>query len=283
MWASDAMERTIAAARLGNKELAKRYCDEAVEHMRNQISAARQLLDQIKDPKLRKEMSDAIDRLERLIPEIQEAAAYAAAHPDDPAAQKRLRDLMEKARKEMNTIGNITKKHEEQRLREEAEKPKETFTINKAVPQDLSNAMKGVMSAGSGSIFPANSPQGKLVASSKLMVQLMERLAIAADQKDLKGVIAASKEIFAVILEIQKQAQIVHDECRDPKLKEQLANSMGVPKNFTMQLKIIATMKAAQGFETKDKEQIFGLSKKVCNSVEEVVRSSEIAALAKKK
>lgn len=90
------------AAQRGDRGEVERQLKDLRDFIQRRVELGRELADQVDDPVLKKQILDACNELERLLPLIEEAARYAAAHPDDPAAQKRLQDLLD----QMNAAAN---------------------------------------------------------------------------------------------------------------------------------------------------------------------------------
>ena len=118
---------------------------------------------------------------------------------------------------------------------EYAESMKAIRVIDSRVPQDLSDALKGVLMAANATKFGADTPQGHLVRIGKLVAELLEKLAIATDKKVM---IETSRAIAEAIKDVHKYSLEIADSCGNPRLKDNILNASGVPKNFGTQLKV---------------------------------------------
>lgn len=83
----------------------ERQLNDLRDFVKRRVELGRELADQVDDPAIKKQILDACNELERLLPLIEDAARYAAAHPEDAEAQKRLADLLDQMR---NAAARIT-------------------------------------------------------------------------------------------------------------------------------------------------------------------------------
>jgi len=128
---------------------------------------------------------------------------------------------------------------------------------------------------------PTIMEQKKLLDIAREIGKEMELLSIAAQKGSIEDLIAISKKLAGMIDGVQKNAIEIANKCTDPILKEQLLAVCKVPKNFSVQLKIIAAVKAAS-LAKHDKSaeyQLVVCAQGLANSVIQTVKASEAASL----
>jgi len=121
----------------------------------------------------------------------------------------------------------------------------------------------------------------KLLDIAREIGKEMELLSIAAQKGNIEDLIAISKKLAGMIDGVQKNAIDIASKCTDPILKEQLLAVCKVPKNFSVQLKIIAAVKAAS-LAKHDKSaeyQLVVCAQGLANSVIQTVKAAEAASL----
>eukprot|EP01117_Protostelium_nocturnum_P012480 TRINITY_DN4600_c1_g2_i1.p1 TRINITY_DN4600_c1_g2~~TRINITY_DN4600_c1_g2_i1.p1 ORF type:complete len:1835 (+),score=918.66 TRINITY_DN4600_c1_g2_i1:1143-6647(+) len=114
--------------------------------------------------------------------------------------------------------------------------------------------------------------------------------AIAAEMKNLSKnskkteMIVAAKNIAGHIENVQKLSNQLAEPCTNPKLKDALLNLSRVPKNFSVQLKIIAAVKSDSGDGDKTAfTQLATCATGLSQSVVKCAHAAEAAALASPK
>jgi len=114
------IEQLQAAVREGRVKDALALVGALIQQLQNQVDFGRELAKSIDDPVLKKKLLDACDTLERIIPQLLPATQDALNHPNDPAAQRRLADLLSEAKKANDTITDIA-----QQIKRMRNKPRE--------------------------------------------------------------------------------------------------------------------------------------------------------------
>jgi len=92
--------------------------------------------------------------------------------------------------------------------------------------------------------------------------------------------ITAARNIAGMVGKIQEISNKISAKCGDPKLKERLLALCRVPKNFAVQLKIIAAVKASSGENDQAAvHQLVTCAEGVANSVVATVKAAEAASI----
>jgi hypothetical protein len=122
--------------------------------------------------------------------------------------------------------------------------------------------------------------QKNLLAIADGIAEQMEKLAKAAAANNKTDMIEISRTLATMITQIQSFSSEIAAKCTDPTLKAQLLSICRVPKNFAVQLKIIAAVKATG----KDNDptaalQLVTCAKGLANSVVQTVKAAEAASL----
>eukprot|EP00727_Mastigamoeba_balamuthi_P000611 m51a1_g10547 hypothetical protein (1163) ;mRNA; r:26595-30557 len=77
------------------------------------------------------------------------------------------------------------------------------------------------------------------------LTDAMKRLAEAARNGQREHLVVTAREIAALIAKICAELEAVADRCRDPRFKDRIKRSLMALRNFSVQLKIVAAVKAA--------------------------------------
>jgi len=129
-----------------------------------------------------------------------------------------------------------------------------------------------------------NSAEGKLYSIARSIAIEMEKLSKAAKAKDKRGMIEASRALALASQQYTEQAKAAAESCSDLILKEQIITSAQAARNFAVQLKIIAAVKAADDDDTESaKQQLVKCAKGLCKAVVAAVDYAEIAAIRRRK
>jgi len=108
----------------------------------------------------------------------------------------------------------------------------------------------------------------------------MEKLSLAAQKNNKKEMIESARKIAGMIGKVQELSTEIANKCKDPVLREQLLRICRVPKNFAVQLKIIAAVKATSGDNDASAEaQLVTCAKGLANSVVQTLAAAEGAAV----
>jgi len=129
-----------------------------------------------------------------------------------------------------------------------------------------------------------NTSEGKLYSTAQGIAGLMKDLSIAAANNDKKGMIQCSKLLTEQVNLYLAQAKETAAKCTDPKLKEQIITAAQAAKNWTVQLKIIAAVKAASEDDdsTSNKQQLVKCAKGLAKAVVQTINAVEIGQIRAK-
>jgi len=123
--------------------------------------------------------------------------------------------------------------------------------------------------------------QKQLMDLAKNIADEMEKLSLAAQQNSKAGMIAAARNIAGMIAKVQEMSTVIANKCSDQKLKQHLLSICKVPKNFAVQLKIIAAVKATSGENDHSAEmQLIVCAQGVANSVVQTVKAADACCVA---
>jgi len=128
-----------------------------------------------------------------------------------------------------------------------------------------------------------NSVEGKLYGTAKNIAAQMEKLSKAAAAGDKRAMIEAARELALCAQQYVEQAKVAAAKCRDPVLKEQILTSAQAAKNCSVQLKIIAAVKAASDEDSGSaKQQLVKCAKGLAKAVVLTVNAVEVSAIRTK-
>lgn len=105
-----------AAIAKGDAEDAKELLAKLKGPFELQVQLARSLAETCGDPKRRKEILEACDRLESLYPLLEEAVHSALANPNDKKAQQKVKQILGEMQEAMAQVIVLTHPNPEQRL-----------------------------------------------------------------------------------------------------------------------------------------------------------------------
>jgi len=209
------------------------------------------------------------------------------------AERKRLAEAerLEKLRREEVERLEKMRREEEERMeklrREEAERKKkeedmardrdEVMAAARALADRVAQANKNL-----GGEFPEFTGEGKLVDLARKIGELMKQMSIAAKNNDKPAMIRIAQQIAALVKEIITQANEQAKNCTDPILADHLIRAAQSVSSFSIQLKIIAAVKAAVEGDKSAKQQLVRCAQGLCNGVVNTVNAAESAALRDK-
>jgi len=193
--------------------------------------------------------------------------------------ERRRREEEEKRRLEEE---RRRREEEERRLAEEklGKNTDEVFLASQAVTERV-RAVKERL----GKDFPDYTTEGKLYDAAREVGRLMALLSDAARRGARSEIIKYSREIANVCKNFYNLAAEQAATCTDPKLKEELLLPAQQAQQMSVQLKIIAAVKATMESESvkSTKWQLVKCAKSLAGSVVKTVDSSEVAAIRSKK
>lgn len=121
---------------------------------------------------------------------------------------------------------------------------------------------------------------GRTFLLSKRIAEELARLAAAAKANDKRGMIEAARRIAALAVEIVKEAKSSADQVKDPVLKNQILLPAQAAKNMSVQLKIIASVKAAtDDDDPAAKAQLVSCCKTIADDLIKCCDASEVGAI----
>jgi len=174
------------------------------------------------------------------------------------------------------------REEEERRLAEEKQgkNDDEVFLASQAVTQRATAAKERL-----GKDFPDYTTEGKLYDAAREVGRLMALLSDAARREAKADMIKYSREIANVCKNFYNLAAEQAATCTDSKLKEELLLPAQQAQQMSVQLKIIAAVKATMEGESakSTKWQLVKCAKSLSGSVVRTVDASEVAAIRSRK
>jgi len=287
------IDRLGNAVRAGDAKEAAAAAREVADQIQRQIELGRRLASQCEDPVLKKKILDACDELERLCPLIVSAVKDALMHPDDKEKQDRLERLLAQAKAANKVIMDAADQMRsgDKKINDIAAnmRDKMKFMDNKysdfkpdGSKDQLMIAAHEIAKAARAARPPAIPEQKELVELVAAIGAEMEALSHAAQTGNKKDMIAAARKLAGMVAKVQTLATEIANKCKDPVLREQLLSICKVPKNFAVQLKIVAAVKATSGdYDASAEAQLLTCAKGLANSVVTTLRSAEAASIAR--
>lgn len=110
----------------------------------------------------------------------------------------------------------------------------------------------------------------------------MERLAIIYREEgpnDRKEMLDKSREILEDGKAFSADCKKIADSCQDMILKNQLLKSLEIIQTMTMQLKIVAAVKAAEPRDRDSEKQLILISQNLVNAYKQAIRAAESASI----
>eukprot|EP01113_Clastostelium_recurvatum_P019732 TRINITY_DN2329_c0_g1_i2.p1 TRINITY_DN2329_c0_g1~~TRINITY_DN2329_c0_g1_i2.p1 ORF type:complete len:794 (-),score=283.21 TRINITY_DN2329_c0_g1_i2:96-2477(-) len=225
------------------------------EDVAKQIEAAQQVMNALKDPARKREIKEAIDRLKNVADRLQNSIRDVIANPKDPAARKRMNDLVAETRAASDNLTSVCQPRDANELRQiqaaharagKAGQPQQSdFKIEQkagAYNPSILGFAQDIEKASKKKELDPNSPLGRLTAFSQQIAAEMAALSAALASGDVKAMIVAARKIAELTKQINTSAKQVAAECNDPRLKANVLNFSTAAQNYSTQLKIIATV-----------------------------------------
>eukprot|EP01092_Planopodium_desertum_P014973 TRINITY_DN77294_c0_g1_i1.p1 TRINITY_DN77294_c0_g1~~TRINITY_DN77294_c0_g1_i1.p1 ORF type:complete len:208 (+),score=67.85 TRINITY_DN77294_c0_g1_i1:76-624(+) len=125
-----------------------------------------------------------------------------------------------------------------------------------------------------------DTPKGKLNKVAKDIAEAMKMLSDAAISGDKAGIIRAARMISDFVAKIIDNAKQVSATCKDKKTANELMSMAYAAKNFAVQLKILAAVKASiDGTDPTAETQLVTCANGVANAVVKTIANAEVAQL----
>jgi uncharacterized protein YaaR (DUF327 family) len=188
------------AATSGDAKRTAEILKDITDQIQRRIELGRELAAQTKDPILKKQILDACDTLERLLPEVVMAAKEVLRDPTNEAAKQRLRDLIEDVKQASDRI-TATKKFS-----------------NLSTSQVQLNRLT--------SSFNAGDPTAEeIIVTGGNLDSELTRLKNGANNKNAKETTSAATEVGKHMRQQAELARKLANQVNDPQKKKQLLDS----------------------------------------------------------
>ncbi|KYQ89602.1 vinculin A [Tieghemostelium lacteum] len=276
------------------------YAKEIAADIKKQIEEAEAYANSLSDPKRKKEILDAVERLKQLSPQLLEAIKQVLANPQDKEARKRLEQLVGQVKEASSHLAQVVQPTADELKMEKTKRDLAytKFTTPQPVPQPVQPPTKlKVEGPVNKAVFVAaeevasameakvrdGTPLGQLVSYSDDIAQAMAELSSYAAKGDVKGMIMAARKIADCIKQVQANAKKISDNCIDPRLKSAVQNYSDCGGNFSTQLKILCAVKSGSDDGPAAEEQLVTCARGLSSAVINIVKSAESAILKSKK
>eukprot|EP01132_Coremiostelium_polycephalum_P009270 gene9270-11362_t len=291
------VEGLVSSSKSGNAQSIQSYADTTHQKISEQSILARALAAQTSNPTRKQELLSQAQALEQTLPQLKEASNKLSQNPQDKASAQKLETISSavKAANQKLVSEAINEKMEKEKRvveekirkdREEAERlQKEKEEREKAHQDEVMAAAQKIQERTKDLVKDDTTSEGKLYSTAQDIAGLMKNLSIAATTNDKKGMIQCSKQLSEQVNVYLSQAKETAAKCTDPKLKEQIITAAQAARNFTVQLKIIAAVKAASEDDdvSSNKQQLVKCAKGLAKAVVQTINSVEVGSIRAKK
>jgi hypothetical protein len=278
------LNKLTASAKSGDTSTANAALDAAQSALSQQVLLARAVAHQAQTPEAKAAILKDAESAEKLVPELSSTAKAAIAKPSDAAAQQKLATVAAKTKDVNKSLANHGRSAQQQRI-ERARKAQQEREekARRLLEEDSVETVSLVLNERTDKLKVDNTTEGKLYGTAKEISAALALLSKAAKSGDKKGMIEAARELTRASQLYVTQAAAAAEKCHEPILKEQILTNAQAAKNWSVQLKIIAAVKAASDEDTSvAKDQLLKCAKGVSKAVINTVNSVEIAAVHKK-
>ncbi|GAM28363.1 hypothetical protein SAMD00019534_115390 [Acytostelium subglobosum LB1] len=287
------LDNLAKQAKSGDKKAVESFAETSQKAASEQALLARALASQTENQQRKQELINKANALEQALPQIDALAKSIQNNPSDKAAVDKLDGLTqlmksnnqkivnealgEKADKEAKERAIIAEQQRQERERHEREE-KERAERDEvmAAAQKIQERTKDLVKD--------NSSEGKLYNTAHGIAGLMAALSEAAASNNKKGMLTTSKQLSEQVTIYLQQAKDTAAKCTDPKLREQIITAAQAARNWTVQLKIIAAVKAAseEDDSNTNKQQLVKCAKGLAKAVVQTINAVEIGQIRAK-
>lgn len=280
-------DQTLLFAAQGNRVQTVATLRELADKLRLQKALEQSLASQCKDPPLAKPLLDAIDKLERDYKQVVLDTKTLLANPNDTAARAKLKvsvDQFKTSSLLTAKLANVLKakidanEKESARRTLEAERKRRLEEQNRNAIYRAAKKLEDVTF----NLIENDTPVGMLVKCGNMIAQAIVKLSKIAETGSKRDMILASRNIAQFVNEVVKWARLCASQCKDKHLARELIDASRIAKNFAIQLKILAAVKASQGPNDKTAMKLLETcARGLCNAVIDMVKVSQVAKLKK--
>jgi bacterioferritin (cytochrome b1) len=193
------------AVRRGDAREVAELLKDIADAVARRVELGRQLANTVKDPALRKQILDACDDLERLMPELVIAAREAVQNPNDAAAQERLRKIIQEMKDAADRITSLKRFPDKQ--------------------DNNKGKLSGSFLQMGSNIKDRDHTAEDVLATGNRLNQEIERLRDAVHRGDPKAAAAAAKEVADLMNRQIELGRRLASQCEDPELKKKILDA----------------------------------------------------------
>ncbi|PRP74623.1 Protein TTN-1, isoform d [Planoprotostelium fungivorum] len=241
--------------------------EKARQEMSGIATSAKKLAAKTSDKKLQQQLNEASQQLNDLAPQIAAATRAAMKDPSNREKREQLQDLTTKAAIASTLIGVATEKiQSDQLIAKEPPKPPANLVVAaaEAVAEEAEVEAINVQHKTFLEIIRAMAAQIKMMGTAKNKSEMIQ----------------CARTIAAMIDQVEKVSAEMANACPDARFKNQLLGTSKVPKNYSIQLKIIAAVKSETGNDDYSaKSQLTICAQGLCDATIRTARAAEAAAL----
>ncbi|EGG23992.1 putative actin binding protein [Cavenderia fasciculata] len=289
-------EGLVKSAKNKDKKGTELHTDTTRQVLSEQALLARALAAHTDNQARKQELVAKANAIEQILPQIDIASSAVQANPQDKQSADKLEQLVNMAKQNNQKIVNeaLAEKREkeerekqikikQQQEKEERER-REKEEREKTERDEVAAAAAKIKERTDALSKDANTAEGKLYSTAAGIAGLMKDLSEAARTNDKKGMLTVSKLLSEQVAIYLQQAKDTAAKCTDPKLKEQIITAAQAAKNWTVQLKIIAAVKAASDDDdpTSNKQQLVKCAKGLSKAILETINTVEIGSIRAK-
>jgi len=271
--------------RLRREEEARLEAIRLEEERRRKVEQARLEALRLEEERIRREAE------ERRLQELKRIEAEKLEREERMRREKLATEEAERRRKEEEAkleaerkriqeeerLARLKREDEERKRREEEMARDEVMAAARALAERVNEANKNL-----GGEFPEFTGEGKLVDLARKIGELMKQMSLAAKNNNKSEMIRIAQQIAALVKEIITQANEQAKNCTDARLADNLIRAAQSVSSFSIQLKIIAAVKAAIEGDKSAKQQLIKCAQGLCTCVVNTVNAAESAALRDK-
>jgi len=193
------------AVRRGDGKEAAELLKDITDAVQRRIELGRQLASQVKDPALRRQILDACDDLERLLPELVLATKDALANPNDEAAMRRLQKIINEMKDASDRITALKKFADK-----EAERGK---------------GLSGSFLQMGTNIKDRDHTAEDIINNGAALNNQIDRLGQAVRDGNARDAAAAAREVAEMIQRQIELGRRLAQQCEDPVLKKKILDA----------------------------------------------------------
>ncbi|KYQ94436.1 putative actin binding protein [Tieghemostelium lacteum] len=271
-----------------DKKSTQTLIDTTVKSLNEESILANVLANHTSNPERKQKLQEQVKKLDQTVQQLAKGANQLDAKTLESKvneAKSIHQTIVQEAQKEKDEKEAKAKKEKEEQERLERERlQREKEEREKAQQDEVLAAAQKIAERTKMLNQDKSTAEGKLYSTASDIGSILKNLSIAASSNDKVGMINCSKQLSEHVNTYLQQAKETAAKCTDPKLKEQIITAAQAAKNFTVQLKIIAAVKAASEDDdpSSNKAQLVKCAKGLAKAVVQTINAVEIGSIRAK-